>query len=253
MDIPGEVYPRAHGRQAAVTTLRVDEEIFRAFPEARLGLMAFAGIRNGGESAGILEALRQAEDETVRRFQGTLVAEHPHIACWREAYRAFGAKPKDHPSSIENLVRRVTKGQRLRSVNRLVDLYNTISLRHLVPVGGEDLAAVDGDVELTFATDHEPPVRLLGEPEARPPKPGEVIYRDRIGALCRRWNWKEADRTRLTEETTDGFLVVEGLPPVGRVLIESALAELAARVQEHCGGIVRTGMVGRDQPEFALA
>ena len=146
-------------------------------------------------------------------------------------------------------MRRAVKGQRLRSVNRLVDLYNTISLRHLVPVGGEDLAAVEGDVELDFATENEPPVRLLGEPEARPPKPGEVIYKDRVGALCRRWNWKEADRTKLTEQTTDGFLVIEGLPPVGRPLVESALGELAALVEEHCGGSVRTGIVDRENPE----
>ena len=233
--------------------LRVSEEIFRAFPDAVLGIVAFAGIRNAGESAEILEALRREEDETAARFVTVPVAEHPHIACWREAYRAFGAKPKDHPSSIESLVRRVLKGQHLRSVNRLVDLYNTISLRHLVPVGGEDLAAVAGDVDLTFATDHEPPVRLLGEPEARPPKPGEVIYKDRVGALCRRWNWKEADRTKLTEQTTDGFLVIEGLPPVDRALVESAAAELAALVQRHCGGRVRTGIVNRDDPAIALA
>jgi DNA/RNA-binding domain of Phe-tRNA-synthetase-like protein len=235
-----------------VTTLRVSEEIFRTFPGAVLGVVAFADIRNAGESAEILEALRREEYETARKFQSAPVAEHPHIACWREAYRAFGAKPKDHPSSVENLVRRAVKGQRLRPVNRLVDLYNMISLRHLVPVGGEDLAAVEGDVALAFATDHEPPVRLLGEPEARPPKPGEVIYKDRIGALCRRWNWKEADRTKLTEETTDGFLVIEGLPPVGRPLVESALADLAALVQSHCGGRVRTGIVDRDHPAMAL-
>ena len=232
---------------------RASEEIFRAFPEAVIGVLAFAGVRNAGESAEILEGLRREEDEASGRFQATPVAEHPHIACWREAYRAFGARPKDHPSSIENLVRRAVKGQRLRSVNSLVDLYNTISLRFLVPVGGEDLAAVEGDVELTFATDHEPPVRLLGESEARPPKPGEVIYKDRIGALCRRWNWKEADRTKLTEETTDGFLVIEGLPPVGRALVESAVAELAALVQRHCGGSVRTGIVDRENPTIALS
>jgi DNA/RNA-binding domain of Phe-tRNA-synthetase-like protein len=86
------------------------------------------------------------------------------FACWREAYRRFGAKPKDHPSSIENLVRRVSKGHSLRHVNRLVDLYNAISLKHLVPAGGEDLDAIDGDVELAFAGDAEPTVRLLGEP-----------------------------------------------------------------------------------------
>ena len=236
-----------------MTTLRVSEEIFRAFPEAVVGVVAFAGARNAGESAGILDALRREEEATLRRFAVSPVAEHPHIACWRDAYRAFGAKPKDHPSSIENLVRRVMKGQPLRSISPLVDLYNTISLRHVVPVGGEDLAAVEGDVALTFATDREPPVRLLGEPEARPPKPGEVIYRDRIGALCRRWNWKEADRTRLTEQTTDGFLVIEGLPPVGRAFVERALAELAALVERHCGGSVRTGIVDRASPTIALS
>lgn len=233
--------------------LRVSEEIFRAFPDAIVGIVAFSGVSNVGESAEILAALRREEDETARRFGTAPVAEHPHIACWREAYRAFGAKPKDHSSSIENLVRRVAQGQRLRPVNRLVDLYNTISLRHLVPVGGEDLAAVEGDVEPTFATDHEPPVRLLGEPEARPPKPGEVIYKDRVGALCRRWNWKEADRTKLTEQTTNGFLVIEGLPPVDRELVENALTDLAALVQKHCGGRVRTGIVDRGDPTIELA
>src|SRR5262249_2589701 len=178
------------------------------------------------------------------------VAEHPSVAAWREAYRAFGAKPKDHPSSIENLLRRVAKGQPLRSVNRLVDLYNVVSLRHFVPVGGEGLGAVAGDVELRFAGEEEPAVRLLGEPEARAPKPGEVIYADRAGALCRRWNWKEADRTKLTEATTRGFLVIEALPPVGRSELDAALADLKALVLEHCGGTVRTGVLDPGSASF---
>ena len=149
-------------------------------------------------------------------------------------------------------MRRVAKGQRLRHVNHLVDLYNTVSLKHLVPAGGEDLEAVEGDVELAFATDQEPLVRLLGEPEARPPRPGEVIYRDRLGAICRRWNWKEADRTKLTEETTDGFLVIERLAPVDRGLVETAIAELAALVERHCGGRVRTGIVDRENAAMTL-
>ncbi len=37
-------------------------------------------------------------------------AAHPHIAAWREAYRAFGAKPSEYPSSIEALVKRVRRG-----------------------------------------------------------------------------------------------------------------------------------------------
>ena len=150
-------------------------------------------------------------------------------------------------------MRRVLKGQSVPHINPLVDLYNTISLRHLVPVGGEDLDRIQGDVRLTLATDHEPPVHLLGEPEARPPKPGEVIYTDDLGTLCRRWNWKEAERTKLTAATRHAFLVIEGLPPVGRDLVAQAAEELAALIREHCGGEVAVALVDRERPRASLA
>jgi DNA/RNA-binding domain of Phe-tRNA-synthetase-like protein len=238
---------------APMTTLRVSEDIFRAFPDALIGVAAFSGVDNAGESAEVTAALRAEEDRAAAAFAGAAIPEHPRIAPWRAAYRAFGAKPKDHPSSIENIVRRVSKGGRLPHINKLVDLYNVVSLRHVVPVGGEDLAAVEGDVALAFAGENEPAVRLLGEPMelARSPKPGEVIYKDRVGALCRRWNWKEAERTKLTEATRDGFLVVEALPPVMRAELVAALADLAQMIGSHCGGAVRTAILDAAHPEAA--
>jgi len=237
-----------------MTMLRVAPAIFEAFPEARIGVVAFQGAQNDRDPPELGTLLDHESAEAVRRLGATPVAEHPRVACWREAYRRFGAKPKDHPSSIENLLRRVAKSGPPRRIHPLVDLYNAVSLQHVVPVGGEDLDAVSGDVALRFAGENEPAVRLLGEPpeRARPPKAGEVIYADEIGALCRRWNWKEADRTKLTERTTRGFLVVEALPPVGRAELDAALSDLAALVTEYCGGTVRTGVLDRESPSFGL-
>ncbi len=232
--------------------LRVDREVFARFPEVVLGVVVARGIDNSGDGAGLAGPLRQEEERVRAALAGAQITEHPQIAPWREAYRKFGAKPKEHPSSIENLARRVLKGWTVPHVNPLVDLYNTISLRHLVPVGGEDLDRVQGDVLLTLATDQEAPVHLLGEPEARPPKPGEVIYKDELGTLCRRWNWKEAERTKLTAETRNAFLVIEGLPPVGRDLVERAAEELGRMVREHCGGQVTVSLIDRDHPQAPL-
>jgi DNA/RNA-binding domain of Phe-tRNA-synthetase-like protein len=227
--------------------LRVTPEIFASFPDVVLGIVLAHGIDNASEGRS-LEILRREEEAVRERLAGAQVTEHPHIAPWREAYRKFGAKPKDYPSSIENLVRRVLKGNPLPAINPLVDLYNAISLRHLVPVGGEDLDQVRGDILLAIATDQEAPVLLLGEPEPRPPKPGEVIYKDEIGAICRRWNWKEADRTKLTPATRRAILVIEGLPPVGREAVNRATEELAEMIRAHCGGDVTTALVDRDRP-----
>lgn len=238
------------GRTMAV--LRVSDGVLERFPEAVLGVVTAHGIDNTREDAAILDRLRREEARVREELAGVQVTEHPHIAPWREAYRRFGAKPKDHPSSIENLVRRVLKGQSLPSINPLVDLYNTVSLRHLVPAGGEDLDRIVGDVLLTIATDREAPVRLLGEAEERAPHPGEVLYKDDAGAICRRWNWKEADRTKLMPETRNAVLVIEGLPPVGRDLVERAMEDLARSIRDHCGGQVGTAIVDRGRREAEI-
>lgn len=233
-------------------TFHVTDAIFERFPRAILGIVIAHGIDNARDDAEILAQLRTEEARTRAELSGVQISEHPHIAPWREAYRAFGAKPKDYPSSIENLVRRVVKGHALPHINTLVDAYNTISLRHVLPVGGEDVDTLVGDVLLAFARENEVPVVLLGEPEPRAPHPGEVIYKDDAGAICRRWNWKEADRTKLTTGTRNAFLVIEGLPPVGSELVDRAASELADLIRLHCGGLVTLERIDRDRRTVPL-
>ena len=91
----------------------VAPEVFAMFPGAVLGVIVARGVDNAGEPPGVEAGLRQEEARVRELFAGQPVTEHPRIAVWREAYRKFGAKPKDHPSSIENLVRRVAKGHAL--------------------------------------------------------------------------------------------------------------------------------------------
>jgi len=232
--------------------LTIADSIFDDFPEFVLGAVIVCDIDNSQDKAEIVELLRQAEAALSGMFGNTPVAEHPYVATWRDAYRRFGAKPKNYASSVENLTRRVLNGATIGHINNLVSLYNTISLRHIVPVGGEDLDKVVGDVLLTRAGDDEAPIVLLGEKEARPPHSGEVIYKDEVGAICRRWNWKEADRTKLTQETTNALLVIEALPPITRGTLETAIRELADLVEHYCGGMVSTAFLDKDNRAVTL-
>ncbi len=231
--------------------LSATPEFFELFPDASLSVVVARGIDNSrrGDEA---ELLRAAQANAPARLGGKPLTEHPRIHCWREAYRAFGAKPKDYPSSIENLLRRALKGEALRSINPLVDLYNVVSLTHLLPAGGEDLDAIEGDIVLTRASAVEPAVKLLGESEEKAPKPGEVIYKDDRGAICRRWNWKEADRTKLTESTRNAVLVLEALPPILDSELEEAARELSRLVLVRCGGETRIEVLDRQRPEAAI-
>lgn len=232
--------------------LIISDTIFEDFPGLILGVVILHDIDNSQNKAEITELLRQAEAALTGKFGDTPVIEHPHVAIWREAYRKFGAKPKDYPSSVENLTRRVLNGAVIGHINNLVSLYNTISLRHILPVGGEDLDKIVSDVLLTRAGHDEPAILLLGEKEARAPHAGEIIYKDAAGAICRRWNWKEADRTKLTPETKNAFLVIESLPPVSRDAVETAACDLAELVERYCGGAVSTAFLDKDTRQVKL-
>lgn len=222
--------------------LVIDDAVFDAFPELRVGVVGARGIDNRAtDAAGFLAT--QVDAVRVAWSLDRLAAD-PRILAWREAYRAFGAKPKKHRSSVENLIRTILERGGIPSINPIVDVYNAISLQHGVPIGGDDLDRVVGDIRLTLATGHERFVPLNGT-EPMPPKPGEVVYCDDEGVLCRRWNWRECDRTKMTADAANVCLVVEGLPPVTADDIERAAAELAGAIEAHCGGRATATMLDR--------
>lgn len=218
-------------------------EIFAKFPGLHIGLVIARGMDNRGSADDIQSQLCHEEERIRRAYAVETLSQDPRIESWRRAYAAFGAKPKEHRSSVENLYRMVLGGAAIRRINPLVDAYNLVSLRHMLPVGGEDLDRISGDLVLAFAEKDEPVVLLLGDKEPRPPHEGEVIYKDDVSAICRRWNWRESERAKLTAETRNAVLAIEALPPVGRQELSRATEDLAQLIQRFCGGGVRQGVL----------
>ena len=233
-----------------MTQFRLADDFVALFPEAMIGLVFVTAINNKIHGEECAEILARQVTETAARLPDEDLAAHPSIAPWREAYARFGVKPSKTRSSIENLLRSAKSG-RLRSINPLVDLYNSVSLAYQLPAGGEDLDQVQGDIVLTRANGAESFLPLGGTAE-EPPPPGAVIYRDDAGVICSCWNWREADRTKLTADTHRAVLVMEVIPPFTRDELDLALTALGNRVTAHLGGAHRTAVLSRDNPTVNL-
>jgi lysyl-tRNA synthetase class 2 len=55
--------------------------------------------------------------------------------------------------------------------------------------------------------------------------------------LCRRWNWRNADFSKLAPETRNLAINVDGMiPAIGRAEIEEAAEGLKALLLRFCGG-----------------
>lgn len=211
----------------AVTALRPD---YRALLIAVDGL--FAASSDGvDQSAPAGEGLlARAESVAAELLAGTAVEDTPHVASWREAYRAFGAKPQRTRNSLEALLRRAQAG--LPRVNRLTDIYNAVSVSHQVPLGGEDLTAYAGSPRLVRATGAEVfDTSANGETVIEHPEVGEVVWADDAGVTCRRWNWRQCRRTQLTEQTTSALFILDALSPMTDAQLAAARDELVGHLR----------------------
>jgi DNA/RNA-binding domain of Phe-tRNA-synthetase-like protein len=161
-----------------------------------------------------------------------------HLEAWREVFRRFGSKPQRTPCSAEALRERVLKSGSLPPINPVVDLYNAISLKYAIPVGGENLAAYQGVPRLVLATGTEMfDTMKNGEVATESPEAGEVVWRDDIGVTCRRWNWRQGVRTRLTSSQLDMWFILESLPEMPFAEVEAAAQELKTGLQEMFGDV----------------
>ena len=227
----------------------IDPEVAAAFPDYRALIVVAEGVGNGPSDEESDALLREAEGghrgavssaserlgsvpEDARRAAAPLAraADHPHVAAWRAAFSAFGSKPSRFPSSVEALLSRVLKGQELPRVSRLVDLYNAVSVRHVVPVGGEDLDRIEPPMRLVRASGDEP-FDLREADAIEHPRSGEVVWRDAAAVTCRRWNWRQGRRTALTDATTRALFVFDRLEPMTLEQLDAAADDLTTRLE----------------------
>ncbi|TDD16915.1 B3/B4 domain-containing protein [Nonomuraea diastatica] len=194
--------------------IQVDDAVFALRPDFAVLVMAARDLRNGPTDERSRAWLAEASAVPVQTDK---------IGAWKDAYRAFGAKPQRTRPSVDALTRRMP----LPEINRVVDAYNSISVKHALPIGGEDLDRYSGPARLVRASGDEASEEALGTPD-----PGEVIWRDDLGVTCRRWNWRQVVRTRLTEETTNAIFLLERLEPMSLEDLKQAGEELADLLSE---------------------
>jgi len=221
---------------------QIDPQLFQKYPGYVRGLVIVRRAINIESPIDEVDRMLKGAQQAVRqRADLEPVSAQPNIAAWREAYRAFGARPPEFPSSIEALVKRARRGDDVPYINTLAAICNSVSLRYLTPIGGHaiDPMAADGTLGLSFARGDEDFVPLGSTPHSgriEHPEPGEVIFTYNTSTvLCRRWTWRQGEFSKLQRTSTAVEINIDGLPPVTRADVELISNDLATLVGMYCG------------------
>lgn len=232
----------------------VNPDVFVRYPGFMRAVLIADNIDNTQENPELLAELRTCEKQ-ARESLGDDFKEHPRLAPWATAFRGMGINPNKYPPSVVNLIKRARSGKELPYVNTLVAAFNCISLRHLCPCGGDDLAAVQEDLLLTFAKGEESYVPL-GQPDVvEHPPAGEIIYMDtgRKDVFCRAWCWKNGDRSKLGPSTVRAAINIDIMPPLDKNAAENIARELSDMLQKYAGATSRIEYLTPECPEFSFS
>ncbi len=232
----------------------ISADIFRKYPGYVRGVVLATGLHNGESPAELVELLRRAEESVRARLSLETLAEQPAFKSWREAFRAFGAKPADFRPSIEAMARRVLRGDPLPSINTIVDIGNVISLRYLLPAGAHAIDHLTGDIQLRLVGGSEDFVALGSEDGQEPehPLPGEVVFTEGNTVLTRRWVWRQGNHTLALPESTAIEFNIDGLPPTSPEIVDQAGKDSSDLIRHFCGGQLSWEVLSESHPRMRL-
>ena len=215
----------------------IRDKIFDLFPDFYRGIVLVKDIQNQKSNKRIRKLLKKEIERQVAIDESS----DGRILAWEEAHRKFGSDPDLYSPSIKSLLKNMRPNQALPFINSVVALFNHISLKYVVPCGGDDLAPVQGNLVLGISDGTEKFIPLGGELEENP-FPGEVIYYDDVtkNVMCRRWNWRNGDITRIEVDSKKIVINIDCLPPVTPDMGNEARYELAELLRQHCAAEVET-------------
>ena len=233
-----------------------EESFWQIFPDASIGVIVADGIlptdqvseENVAKAAKLLDRANVIAQKWV---PDPTISKNEVPAVWREAYRKFKTK-KGVRSSVENLLKRVLKDNPVGHINPSVDISNAISLKYAIPMGAENVDAFVGTFRLkvTEGGDYFLPI---GSDDNDPTLPGELCYVDDEGAVCRCWNWRDGQRTEVTDETPHCVFIMENIQPERLSDLQEAVDELAGQLEDILGATVtHKEILTHDNPEMEL-
>lgn len=186
------------------------------------------------------------EDPGLERFKGEVIGrakgrwtlerlrEHPNLRAYREFFWRIGIDPTKTRPSAEALIRRILHGNPLPRINTLVDAYNLASIETAISLAAFDEDRLKGQPLMRYAEEGE---SFLGIGMSHPIslRGGEIIIADseRLIAI---YPYRDAEYSKVTEETRNVLILVCGVPGIGGEMLSNAGRLAVDYIKRFCGG-----------------
>jgi DNA/RNA-binding domain of Phe-tRNA-synthetase-like protein len=200
---------------------KVYDEVFEKLPDLYFGVVVGYHINNNQNIPEIYALMKNEMSKVENNLKGINLKEYQGIIRYRDAFNQLNLNPNKFMSSIEAMVKRVSKGNVLPSINPVVDLVNRISLKYILPMGAHDLDALTGEIAIRFSRKGDAFIPL-GEELVEVLDSGELVYADAKRIRTRRWIWRQSNIGKIDENSKNIFFPIDGFHANKERVMEAA-------------------------------
>jgi DNA/RNA-binding domain of Phe-tRNA-synthetase-like protein len=196
------------------------------------GIKACMALVKGAAVSNKSNPLEKRKKEVIERLQSKDIGADSILSGYREFYEKAGLEGFVPPA--QHLLALIQKNGRLPNINTVVDCYNLVSAQTSLSIGAHDTAFIKGNV-IFRVTDGSERYTPLGETEPLKILPGEYACMDEEKILCR-MDVKQCAETRITKQTGEFIVYVQGNRYTGYSYLLEGLQEVCGLIRDICGG-----------------
>ncbi len=229
----------------------IQKELLDKFPDLKIGLLFIQGIDNAKAVSQVKEKFQMVQEDLQKKYKAADLDNIAEIKFWKKSLQKANIDFEKFPVSIYAMTKRVLKDNKwIKSLNTLVDIYNTVSLQNMIPMGAYDIDRTGDNLELRFAT-HNDKFLALGKTEYENCNDDEIIFADENEVLCRNWVWKQSENQKMEKRTQNVIMRIEGSSKTTEQL-QDILEELSRLIEANLGGKISSYIVDKNTPTVNL-
>lgn len=152
---------------------------------------------------------------------------------FHELHKKINVKRRKNTPISENILKRFLKEEKMPDTNKLISIYNIVTLDSRLSIGMHDIDKISGNVNLKIAGADEKYTSITGKIKTL--NQNQYVYTDKKNIIFKLEVYQNP-KTFVTETTKNIFITVQGNEATSAEYLMEVASEIIHLITTYCGG-----------------